>query len=706
MLRQFFSAFGRHKDASPAGQGDRSPGPDMHARESALQFSELRYRRLFETAQDGILILDADTGKIEDVNPFLETMLGYSHDEFVGKELWEIGVFNDIADSKSSFMELQAKGYIRYKDLPLQSKDGRSIAVEFISNAYVVGDQRVIQCNIRDISDRKLAERKAAMQTAALKAAANGIAITDVNAVIQWVNPAFIALTGYTRDELLGQQMRILRSGKQNKMFYEKFWKTILSGRAWKGEIINRKKDGSLYIGEQMITPIIDEKGKATTFITITQDVTDRKKLEQSLTSRNAELERLAQSHLDTQKAMLNVMEDLEETRALIELERAKDEAMLASIGEGLIAVDNEGKVIMMNKIAEEILGWKISELQGKAVTNLPLEDEAGTPMPSAERPTTIALATGKIIKVTFYFVRKDKTRFPIAITATPVIFGKKTIGLIEIFRDISKELAVDKAKSEFVSLASHQLRTPLGIMKWYIEALETEEYSRKAPVAIRKYLAEIYKSNERVLSLVRDLLSVSRIEQGRVKNVPKEVDLVHEIVETIDQLQIVARKKKIPLRVTVRAPKSPRIASESMRFHEVVQNVVANALEYTTTGSVDVIIEKDGTMLCIRVKDTGIGISSADQKKLFTKFFRSEKAVSHNPEGSGLGLYVVKSYIEGWGGTVTVESAEKKGTTFTIRLPILQKKGPSDLALDRSSGPTSSSGTPSDLEENLHRKG
>jgi formate hydrogenlyase transcriptional activator len=125
--------------------------------EEALKISETRYRRLFETAQDGILILDADTGQISDVNPFLVEMLGYSHEDFLGKKLWEIGALRDIEASKGAFIELQSKGYVRYKDLPLETKDGRQVSVEFVSNVYLVNHKKVIQCNIRNVTERKRA---------------------------------------------------------------------------------------------------------------------------------------------------------------------------------------------------------------------------------------------------------------------------------------------------------------------------------------------------------------------------------------------------------------------------------------------------------------------------------------------------------------------------------------------------------------------
>jgi PAS domain S-box-containing protein len=128
--------------------------------EEALKASETRYRRLFETAQDGILILNAETGQIDDVNPFLKDMLGYTHEEFIGKKLWEIGAFKDTEASKAALAELQHTGYVRYEDLPLTTKDGREVDVEFVSNVYLVNRHEVIQCNIRDITERKLVEEE------------------------------------------------------------------------------------------------------------------------------------------------------------------------------------------------------------------------------------------------------------------------------------------------------------------------------------------------------------------------------------------------------------------------------------------------------------------------------------------------------------------------------------------------------------------
>ena len=176
--------------------------------DAALWASEMRYRRLFETAQDGILLLDAATGQITDVNPFLVKMLGYSHAEFVGKHLWEIGPFKDVAETELAFEQLQRDEYIRYEDLPLETRDGQRVAVEFVSNVYQVNGHQVIQCNVRDITERKRAEEALRQSeekfSKAFQTAPYAITITraDDGRFIE-VNDTFISMTGFTRAEAL-----------------------------------------------------------------------------------------------------------------------------------------------------------------------------------------------------------------------------------------------------------------------------------------------------------------------------------------------------------------------------------------------------------------------------------------------------------------------------------------------------------------------
>ncbi|NTV15231.1 MAG: PAS domain S-box protein [Desulfobulbaceae bacterium] len=247
--------------------------------EQALLDSEKRYRRLFESAKDGILILDAETGMVIDVNPFLLELLGYSYEELCGKYLWEIGAFKDVAASKDAFHALQDNEYIRYEDLPLESKAGQSVAVEFVSNVYLVDHSKVIQCNIRDITANKQAKAERKRLMAAIEQMEEAIVITDAQGNIQFVNSAFERMTGYSGSEAVGKNPRILKSGKQDEALYRDLWTTISGGTTWSGRIVNRHKNGTLYTEEVKISPVRDALGQIVNYVSVQRDITDHLQL-------------------------------------------------------------------------------------------------------------------------------------------------------------------------------------------------------------------------------------------------------------------------------------------------------------------------------------------------------------------------------------------------------------------------------------------
>jgi PAS domain S-box-containing protein len=251
--------------------------------EQRLQASELRYRRLFEAARDGILILDAETAEIVDVNPFLCELLELSREDVLGRRLWEIGPFGDVSASKVSFRELQTAEYIRYDDLPLETASGRLVAVEFVSNVYSVDGARVIQCNIRDITARKRAAETQAMLAMAAEQANEAIVITDARGAIVYVNPAFERVSGWPRSETVGRTPRILKSGAHDDAFYGEMWDALGRGEAWTGRIVNRRKDGGLFKEEATISPMRDPTGRIINYVAVKRDVTNEARLEEQL---------------------------------------------------------------------------------------------------------------------------------------------------------------------------------------------------------------------------------------------------------------------------------------------------------------------------------------------------------------------------------------------------------------------------------------
>jgi len=253
--------------------------------EEKLNISETRYRRLFESAKDGILILDVESGQILDVNPYLIQLLGYSLDELLGKKLWDIGVFKNIANSKEAFIELQNKEYIRFDDRPLETKNGKPINVEFVSNVYQVDQKKVIQCNVRDITERLYAEKEIYTLGKAIEQGPSSIVITNAEGKIEFVNNKFTALTLYHLEEVKGKNPRIFNPGRLPENEFVELWETLKNGKTWEGEVLNRRKDYTQFWEDVSISAVKNPDGIISNYILIQNDISEKKRIMTDLIS-------------------------------------------------------------------------------------------------------------------------------------------------------------------------------------------------------------------------------------------------------------------------------------------------------------------------------------------------------------------------------------------------------------------------------------
>jgi len=248
--------------------------------EQALRASELSYRRLFEAAQDGILILDVNTGRITDVNPFLTQLLGFSREEMVGKTVGELSPFKDVVSNQAMLERLQMDGYVRYHDQPLETRDGRKIAVEFVSNVYQAGDKQVIQCNIRDITAHKKVENAAIRLAAIIEFSDDAIIGMDLAGTIQSWNRGAEKLLGYTADEMMGTSIiRLIPANREveenqilEKIRHDESMRNI--------EMVWPAKDGQRIDVSLTVSPIKDSTGKIVGASKVARDITGRRKLE------------------------------------------------------------------------------------------------------------------------------------------------------------------------------------------------------------------------------------------------------------------------------------------------------------------------------------------------------------------------------------------------------------------------------------------
>jgi two-component system sensor histidine kinase VicK len=377
-------------------------------------------------------------------------------------------------------------------------------------------------------------------------------------------------------------------------------------------------------------------------------------------------------------------VKELESLNSVLATSRAKERAILLSIGDGLFATDEKGSIIFLNKKAEKSLGRKSEEVMGKVFSEIIIkEDDKGNPVPFDERPINMALLTGvaPIITKSYYYVRKNKTKFPVSITVTPILLEGKIIGAIEVFRDITQEKAVDKAKSEFISVASHQLKTPATAIKLLAERLLSGKMGTFTKRQI-EYFDDIHSSNERMIELVNALLRVSRIELGAYVIRVQEKSPTAIVKSILNEFKYGISKKRLKLKIVYPKKDSPLLLDEHM-FRMVINNLIANAINYTKEGGEiqvecktmskgDILGKKvlDEDSFTVTVSDTGYGIPLVAQDKVFTKFFRADNARQKHTDGTGLGLYIVKSTLNYSGGEIWFTSKENVGSAFYVTIP------------------------------------
>ena len=356
--------------------------------------------------------------------------------------------------------------------------------------------------------------------------------------------------------------------------------------------------------------------------------------------------------------ATLNILEDVDEARRELEGEKQRIEKIILSLVDGLLVFQNS-EIILMSPSAEEILGVKSKDVLHKSLHLLGR-------YPNIKILTRFLAAQKK--KPVFrqeLILEKPERTFQITLLALT-----KNQNLA-ILHDVRREKVIEQLKTEFVSLAAHQLRTPLSAIKWTLRMILDGDLGRVTRDQ-KDFLEKTYRSNERMIGLINDLLNVARIEEGRyLYNVI--LGSVEDIVRSsVDLYQEEAKKKKISL--VFKKPKTeiPKIKIDLEKIHLVTQNLIDNAIRYTFPGGkVTVSLKSDKKEIEFQVQDSGVGIPEDQKERVFSKFFRAANVMRMETEGSGLGLFIAKNIIEAHGGKIWFESKENKGATFYFTLSL-----------------------------------
>ncbi len=496
---------------------------------------------------------------------------------------------------------------------------------------YIISNSRDKAENMYVVESKKYQNYKLAVSQAT-----NHIILTDINGKILFANEAAEIITGYRCSEMLGQTPR-LWGGLQTPEFYTDLWKTIkIDKKKFSGTIQNRRKNGELYTAIANIAPILDVKNELIGFIGSEEDITKITLLENKLAE-----------------------------------DKKRDETLLFALGEGVVVQDKNKRVILINEAAQNMLLYTEKELLGKSFVEIvKAESIDGKSIPLLERPLTLVEKSKKPIKSQLTYIRKDGTKFESELIITPVYIDESYFGDIQVFKDITKEKQVDRMKTEFISLASHQLRTPLSAMKWFSEMLLAGDAGNLNAEQL-EFVKNISDSNDRMIDLVNSLLNISRIESGRILIDPRPTDLQELVREIIDELKKKSSDKNINIIMSANE-NLPRINCDPKMMRQVYINLLTNAIKYTKTGGeIQIFISKKDNEIISQVSDNGMGIPKAEQSKIFQRFFRASNIIKKETDGTGLGLYLAKAIMESSGGKIWFESEEGKGTSFFISLPL-----------------------------------
>jgi len=377
------------------------------------------------------------------------------------------------------------------------------------------------------------------------------------------------------------------------------------------------------------------------------------------------ELEKRTQELEGGRMALMNILEDVDEERKKAEMARDKTTAILRNFVDGLLLIE-QGKVSFLNVKVREFFGLEDGEGIDKSITSLAHH-------PSLGRLVKVLEKENMSPKRAVLELSEDLV---LNVSSVSVMNQDEEIGLMIILHDITRERMVERMKTEFVSIAAHQLRTPLSAVKWILRMILDGDLG-KVPKSQAEFLEKTYQSNERMIKLVNDLLNITRIEEGRFLHSIKPEDIIQIIEKAIIPLREIAERKKLLFECKVPKEKVPEISVDAEKIGLAVQNLVDNAICYTKQGSIKVVVEfqKDKNSILFSVADTGIGVPKDQQKRLFNRFFRSSTAVKTETEGTGLGLFIAKNIVEAHGGKIWFETEEDKGSTFFFTLPISRRK-------------------------------
>lgn len=611
--------------------------------EKAIADEKILLRTLIDNIPDAIYVKDAQGRKLISNKADLE-ILGLSEEsDVVGKTDMELPypgnaleTFNDdnsvmqtaqpILNKLEHFTDLKgAKRYFLTSKVPLRNDSGEIIGLVGVGH---------------DITSQKLSEQLIIQLSKGIEQSPASIIITDTLGNIEYVNQKFHEVSGYSFNEIKGKNSRIFQSGHTKKEEYKRLWETISSGNEYRSELLNRKRNSDLFWESVLISPIRNEEGNIINYIAIKEDITNRKK------------------------------SDLEIRKLSVAIEQNP-----ASV----IITNTEGIIEYVNNKFLSVTGYSKKELIGKVIRIL----KPGHTPDETYIEIWNCLYAGKEWRGEHQNRKKDKSKYWESVLISPIKNQENKItNYIILSEDISerkkmekdlisaKEKAVesDRLKSAFLANMSHEIRTPLNSILGFSDLLTSLDLDQKVKA---EYADLINLSGNNLLSIINDILDISKIEAGQIVLSTQRFSALQMISEIQKEYSFRARSKGIELRLAAQATdKKIFLFSDEIRIKQVLINFVGNALKFTDSGYIEIGMEMKDYHVQFHVKDTGIGIASEYHDKIFERFRQIESAQTRKYGGNGLGLAITKNLAELLGGKIHLESEPNVGSTFYFTIP------------------------------------
>jgi len=618
--------------------------------EESLRESEEKYRALMDNAGEAIILMDMQ-GNLLEINRKTVSFLGRTNEEVLNEHFSRFITKRDLKRTIAAFKDLIRNGAGVLSDVNLLKKDGTTVTVDMTGSIIQYASKKVIQAIFRDITERKkaqesLKESEEKYRTI-IEFSNDMIWSADMLGRFQFCNRHAEEVSGYNLEEWLNKDYFSLIMTEELPNLMEIFSK-ILKGQPQQYEATIKKRDGTALILSINTAPLYS-KGAMIGTVSFGRDITQHKKAEEALKESEERYHRIVE---------------------------------YSPFG---IAIHSEGKLVYMNLAGAKILGTENpGEIVGKMLLQIIHPDyheiaknrirmqEDGKVAPPLEEK----------------FLKLNGNPVDVEVTSIPFTYMGK-LAMYGVFRDITERKkaeeehienkrleAADKAKSDFLANMSHELRTPLNSSIGFSELLK-KGMAGKLSEKQEHYVNNILASNQFLLTLINDILDLSKIEAGKIDLLTEKMSVPITIRETLSLIKEKAMSQKVLLE-TEFDHDLEFIEADKQRFKQVLFNLLSNAVKFSKDGggTVTITVKKEGDMANVSVSDTGIGIKEENIGKLFHKFEQLEKGISEKYGGTGLGLDITKHLVELHGGRICAQSKYGEGSTFTFLLPIEAKKG------------------------------